>query len=143
MRTRKKGALGLENYSHPDHFGKWLGYRIKKFDRKRFVAVTELRIRPDHLSPSGRVHGGVISSFFDYSCGAAVFASLKPRDYTSTVEIKVNYLRPLEQGDLLRCETRVVFRGKRLAVVHGFIYRGREREPVAMTTATFNVVSAE
>jgi uncharacterized protein (TIGR00369 family) len=143
MPKTARGEMGLENYRYPDRFGKWLGYRIRKLDRRRFATVTELRIREDHLSPSGRVHGGVISAFFDYACGAAVFLTLRPRDYTSTVEIKVNYLRPLERGDLLRAETRVVFRGKRLAVTHGFLYRQRQREPVAMVTATFNVVSAE
>jgi acyl-CoA thioesterase len=83
----------------------------------------------------------VVSSFFDFACGAAVFSSLGPRDYCSTVELKINYLRPIELGDRLTAKTEVVFRGKRLCVLHGYAYRNDEPEPVAMATATFNVVA--
>jgi acyl-CoA thioesterase len=132
--------LGLENYQHPDRFGEWLGYRVIRTDRTRHVAEVELQVREDHLSPAGRVHGGVISGFFDFACGAAVFTTLNPHDFCSTVELKVNYFAPIELGDKLRALTRVVFRGKRLCVIHGYLYRGKTKQPVAMVTATFNIV---
>jgi len=151
--------LGLKNYQHPDKFGEWLGYRIIQADRVKHVARAELEVRDDHLSPAARVHGGVVSAFLDFACGAAVFTTLGPDDFASTVELKVNYLRPLNVGDRLTAETRVVFRGKRLCVIHGFAYKegaaaskskrtpgvdgARTREPAAMVTATFNVVSRE
>ena len=140
-RTYDPKMVNLENYTYPDKFGEALGYEVRKMDRKKFTAETVLKIRVDHLSPAKRVHGGVISAFFDISCGAAVFTTMQPRDFCSTVELKVNYLRPLDLGDLLCAKTAVVFRGKHLCVVHGYIYRNREKEPVAMATATFNVVS--
>ncbi len=112
-------------------------------DRERFAAVVELKIRSDHLSPAGRVHGGVVSAVFDFAFGAAVFSSLAPKDFCSTVELKVNYLRPIELGDVLRVKTRIVFRGKRLCVLHGFAYKRGTKEPVAMGTSTFNVVPGD
>ncbi len=133
--------LGLENYRHPDHFGKWLGYKIVKIDQKKHSAEVSLKIREDHLSSARRVHGGVISAFLDFACGAATFSTLGPWDFCSTVELKVNYLRPLDLGDLLVAKTKVVFRGKKLCVLHGYLYKNRERQPAAMVTATFNVVS--
>jgi acyl-CoA thioesterase len=133
----------LKHYDYPDKFGQALGYKMKKMDDKKFIAELELKIREDHLSPAKRVHGGVISAFFDISCGAAVFTTLAPKDYCSTVELKVNYLKPVELGDLLASKVSVVFRGKHLCVVHGFIYRNREKQPVAMATATFNIVTAK
>jgi acyl-CoA thioesterase len=134
--------LGLRNYQHPDNFGDRLGYEVEKIDRKRHVARVSLRVREDHLSPAGRVHGGVISAFFDFASGAAVFSTLGPHDFCSTVELKVNYFRPIELGHRLHAEVRVVFRGKRLCVVHGLCYRQGQAEPVAMATATFNIVRA-
>ncbi|MCM2276878.1 MAG: PaaI family thioesterase [Oligoflexia bacterium] len=141
----KKSALGLvfENYQRPDEFGRALGYRVASVDREKLLAMTELRIRKAHLSLAGRVHGGVVSAFLDAACGAAVFSTMGPRDYASTVELKVNYLKPLFLGDRLRAETRVVFRGKKLCVVHGLVYRNEEPEPVSMATGTFYVVAAE
>ncbi len=134
--------FGLENYTHPDKFGQWLGYRVLSVDRSAYKAVTELKIREDHLSPAGRVHGGVVSAFFDFSCGAAVFATMQAKDFCSTVELKVNYLRPIELGDTLEARAEVVFRGKKLCVVRGEVLRANAGGVcVAIATATFNVVS--
>ncbi|MBI2712318.1 MAG: PaaI family thioesterase [Bdellovibrio sp.] len=133
--------FGLENYQYPDKFGTWLGYKLIRLDRKKYRAEVGLDIREDHLSPAKRVHGGVVSSFMDYAFGAAVFSSLGPRDFCSTVELKINYLKPIDLGDRLVAKTEVIFRGKRLCVLHGYLYRKGDKAPVAMGSATFNIVS--
>jgi uncharacterized protein (TIGR00369 family) len=143
MKTFDPAAMNLENYKYPDKFGEMLGYRVTRTDRKKHKAETVLKIREDHLSPAKRVHGGVISAFFDFSLGAAVFTTLAPHDFCSTVELKVNYLKPLHLGDVLVSKTEVVFRGKKLCVTRGLIYRNKEKAPVAMASATFNIVSGE
>lgn len=140
MTTQPKD-IPLKNYRLPDKYGSWLGYRVIECNTKKFEAKLGLTIREDHLSPAGRVHGGVISGFFDFACGAAVFSTMGPHDFCSTVELKVNYFAPLDQGDDLVCDSRVVFRGKRLCVVHALLYRNQEKTPVAMATGTFNIVS--
>jgi len=135
--------LSLENYQYPDKFGTWLGYKVLKLDRVNFKSEVELQIREDHLSPAKRVHGGVISSFFDFAFGAAVFSSLGSRDFCSTVELKVNYFRPLELGDRVVAKAEIVFRGKHLCALHGYAFRNDEVKPVAMATATFNIVTGK
>ena len=142
-RTPSSKMFRLENYRHPDVFGKLLGYRVTEVAPKKGEATTELKIRYEHLSPAGRVHGGVISAFFDFACGAALFPLLGPKDFCSTVELKVNYFKPLELKDLLVAKTHVVFKGKRLSVIHGYVYRKGEKQPVAMATATYNIVSSK
>lgn len=132
--------LGLVNYRHPDGFGKLIGYKRVSINSRKASARSELKILPKHLSVAGRVHGGVISAFFDHACGAALFGLLGPRDFGSTVELKVNYFRPLELGDHLVAETKVMFKGKRLCVIHGLLFRRGDKRPVAMATATFNIV---
>jgi acyl-CoA thioesterase len=139
----EKRAFRWLNYRHPDRFGKWLGYQIKKIDRRRHRAELVLKLTERHLSVAGRVHGGVISGFFDAACGAAVFATMGQNDFASTVELKVNYFRPLEKGDLLKCVAQVIFEGKRLRSVTAFIYRNSEKKPVAMASGTFYVVEGE
>lgn len=137
----KKNKFGLENYSYPDLFGNWLGYKVISTDRKKFIAKTQLKLRDEHLSPAGKIHGGVVSAFVDFSCGAAVFTTLGKKDFCSTVELKVNYFKPLLSGDHLVAKSQVVFRGKRLSVVHCMVTRSQDRLLVAMATATFNVVT--
>ena len=135
--------FGLTNYRLPDKYGSWLGYEVLKVSPKKGEAWLSLSLRDDHLSPAGRIHGGVISGFFDFACGAAVFSTMNPKDFCSTVELKVNYFHPLDVGDKLTCHARTVFRGKRLCVVHALLYRKGQKRPVAMATATFNIVSKE
>lgn len=130
----------LEHYQHPDQFGKLLGYQVTQMSRESRTVVVELKIREDHLSPAGKVHGGVISAFFDFACGAAVFTTLQKEDLASTVELKVNYFKPVLLDDLIRAEVKVIFRGNRLCVVHGFLLRQGTKDPIGMVTATFNVV---
>jgi uncharacterized protein (TIGR00369 family) len=134
---------GLKNYQYPDKFGKMLGYKVTVADKTHFRAETVLRVREQHLSPAKRLHGGVVSAFFDYSMGAAVFTTLHALDFCSTVELKVNYLKPILLGDFLTSKTEVMFRGKRLCVVRGLIYKNDEKAPVAMASGTFNIVSGE
>lgn len=143
MAKKSQANHGLRNYQHPDKYGQWLGYKVVKMDRKKFEAHVSIDLRDDHLSPAGRVHGGVISGFFDFAMGAAVFSTLAPDDFCSTVELKVNYFKPLNSGDKLVSHAKVMFRGKRLCVVHAQLFRGREKTPVAMATGTFNVVTPQ
>src|SRR3989338_9212723 len=136
-----QNRIPLKNYQLPDKYGQWLGYKVEKVDRKKGRAVVGITLRDDHLSPAGRIHGGVISGFLDFACGAAVFSTMNPEDFCSTVEIKVNYFRPLNSGDRLLSDTCVIFRGNRLCVVQALLYRKKDKNPVAMATATFNIVS--
>lgn len=139
--NKSASSIPLVQYQGVDSFGKMLGYQLKKMDRKNQKAIVLLALRQDHLSMTGRVHGGVISAFFDFACGAAVFSSMSDDEFCSTVELKVNYFKPLHLGDLLECRSRVVFRGKRLCVVHAELFKKGQKAPVAMATATFNVVT--
>lgn len=141
MTQKDELKLALKNYQLPDKYGNFLGYEVVALDRKAFKAKLGLTLREDHLSPAGRIHGGVISGFFDFACGAAVFSTMEPNDFCSTVELKVNYFYPMDAGDRLICNAHAIFRGKRLCVVHALLYRNKEKKPVAMATATFNIVS--
>lgn len=137
---KKKRTNPFTNYQSLDQYGKWLGYRIAQFDRKKSQAKMTLTLRQDHVSSAGRIHGGVISGFFDASCGLAVFTTMGPEDFCSTVELKINYFKPLEVGNLLTCQAKVVFRGNRLCTVQALIHKRGLKDPVAMATGTFYVV---
>lgn len=133
----------MDHFQHPDNYGDWIGYRIESLDMEGKKSVTALTTREDHLSPSGKVHGGVVSGFFDFSCGATVFTTLGKGDVCSTVELKVNYLQPISVGAKIEGRTEVVFRGKKICVVHGFLFVDGSEKPSAMVTGTFNVVEGK
>jgi uncharacterized protein (TIGR00369 family) len=131
----------FKNYDAPDFFGKFLGYEVVSADFEKNETTTAVSLSEKHLSSAGRVHGGVVSAFMDFALAASVFTTLGEEDFTSTVELKVNYLRPVSEGDRLIAETDVVFRGKKLCVTKGIARRESDGKEVAMATGTYNVVS--
>lgn len=142
---RRTGAMkaGLRAYKYPDRFGQLVGYEIISVDRKSHEGRLRLKIREDHLSPARRVHGGVISACFDVTLGLAAFSTMAAWDVCSTVELKVNYLKPIHLGDDLLFVSGVDFKGKRLRVVHAYVYKNGEKTPTGMASGTYYVISTK
>ena len=132
--------LRLESYQKPDQFGQLIGYQVCGFDRQGKEARVGLEVADKHLSPSGKAHGGVLSALLDYACGVAVCTTLGEKDLCSTVELKVNYLRPVELGDRLIAVAKVAFRGNKLCVLNAQLNRHGENEPVALASSTYHIV---
>ncbi|HEU5347935.1 MAG TPA: PaaI family thioesterase [Ktedonobacterales bacterium] len=75
-----------------------------------------------HYNPIGVVHGGVAATLLDSAMGCAINASLPKGMAYTTLEIKVNYLRPLTMATgQVRAEGTVVHLGRRMAVAEGRI----------------------
>jgi len=104
------------------------------------AATATLDAGPPHLNPHGVVHGAVLYSLADTGMGAALSAALDPGQICSTIEIKINYFRPALPGHL-RCETRIVHRGRRTGALDSAIYDEKGRL-LARATGTFMVSSA-
>lgn len=126
-------------FPHEDLFGDLIGYQLEAYEEAR--VRTRLKIEDKHLSPSGKVHGGVISSFVDWSMGGAVFTSLKQGQLCSTIEFKINYLSPVNLGETIFCDAKIKFRGRSHAVIECHVFR-EEGKDVAVALGTFNVYPA-
>lgn len=53
------------------------------------------------LTQNGMVHGGVIASLIDSSCACAAISLIYPEGYLTTIDLQVEYLRPVSNGILL------------------------------------------
>ena len=90
----------------------------------RFEGVPEFR----HYNPLGTVHGGWTGTILDSALGCAVHAALSPGEGYTTVEFKVNIVRPVfETSGRLVCDGRVVHRGKRIATSEATLKDGEGR----------------
>jgi uncharacterized protein (TIGR00369 family) len=61
-------------------------------------AVFSFQVGPTHLNPMGTVHGGLIATLADSAMVSAHMASLDDGEASTTVEFKVNFLRPVFAG---------------------------------------------
>src|SRR5271166_3261488 len=79
-------------------------------------ALFDARPSARFYNPMGTVHGGWISTVLDSAMGFAVHSMLKAGQTYTTVELKVNFVRPIfEQTGIVRCEGKIVHSGSRLA----------------------------
>jgi len=103
------------------------------------TSVLEVHLEEKHLQPFGYVHGGVIASVMDAATFWAVFPQVKDRMGLTTVEIKVNFLAPVQKGRLV-VKGRCIKIGKTLALGDATIHDAKGNL-LGHGTATMMIVS--
>jgi uncharacterized protein (TIGR00369 family) len=91
-----------------------IGFEVSEASEGRVVVVLEAGTR--HFNPMGTVHGGILCDIADAAMGIAFATTLAPGESFTTVELKINFLRPVRQAQL-RAEGRVVQRGRTIGYV--------------------------
>jgi uncharacterized protein (TIGR00369 family) len=75
-----------------------------------------------HYNPLGTVHGGWFATLLDSAVGCAIHATLPAGKGYTTLELKVNMVRPLNDGvPLVRAEGKVIHAGRQVATAEGRI----------------------
>jgi len=105
---------------------------------KRGYCEIRLPVRKDHLQPYGMVHGGVCSAMVDAACFWAVCTEARDTISLTTVELKLNYLGPVKEGEL-RAFGRCIKMGRRLGLGQAEV-KDQEGRLVAYGTSTLAVV---
>jgi len=124
-RTLAKAAVGLSGMEYlqkivagelpPPPIGALMNFRIAELSEGRAVFTVEPA--EYHYNPIGVVHGGLAATLLDSAMGCAVHSTLPAGASYTTLEIKVNYLRPMSaETGLVRCEANIIHIGGRTAV---------------------------
>lgn len=124
--------------STPDRFSKAPVSRLIGFEvapeQDDGLTVVALEAGEQHANPMGRVHGGVISALADAAMGTAYGRVLLAEEDFSTIELKVNFMRPVKIGRVV-ATARIVQRGLRIGFLDCEIHDHRGRL-VATGTST-------
>ena len=80
-----------------------------------------LVVAEDHLNPHGVVHGAVVYAMADTGMGSALYPTLADGQICATIEIKINYFKPIAAGRLV-CVTELVNRGKTVANLESKVF---------------------
>ncbi|HXB56332.1 MAG TPA: PaaI family thioesterase [Vicinamibacteria bacterium] len=75
-----------------------LGIRAVSFDEGN--AVLELEAEGRHANPMGTLHGGVLCDLADLAMGVACYSTLGAGESFTTLELKINFLKPIWTGRL-------------------------------------------
>ena len=87
-----------------------------------------------HSNPMGTLHGGVLCDLADAAMGMAFFSTCAEGETFTTLELKINFLRPFWTGTLL-AHGRVVQRGKTVGMTECDVVDENERL-IAKATST-------
>lgn len=98
-------------------FNGFLGIDVDTLSEGR--AQLSLPFRPEFIGDSTRnppaLHGGLIATLLDTCGGAAVWTTVNPTDKVSTIDMRVDYLRP-GRSEILLAEAVVIRTGNRVGV---------------------------
>lgn len=116
-----------------------VGFRAVSFGEGR--AVFEMEAGAQHHNPMGTVHGGILCDLADAAMGFAFASTLGPGESFTTLELKINFLRPMFQGKVV-ATAKVVHRGKTVGMVECDVVDGEGRL-IARTVSTCQVLRGE
>jgi uncharacterized protein (TIGR00369 family) len=91
-----------------------IGFEAKEVADGR--AIVTLASGPQHANPMGTLHGGILCDIADAAMGMAFASTLASEESFTTVELKVNFFRPVWEAHL-HAEGKVVRRGRSLGYV--------------------------
>jgi uncharacterized protein (TIGR00369 family) len=80
------------------------------------TAVFRLEAGPQHANPMGTLHGGIICDVADAAMGIAYASTLGEDESFTTLELKINFVRPFWTGTLI-ATGRVVKGGRTIGLV--------------------------
>lgn len=133
----------IEFFEQQIAFNKALGMKVASLEDGacRLVVPYDPQLIGDPFRPA--LHGGVLSALADAAGGLAVFSRVDyPRRRVSTVDLRVDYLRP-GRAEALHCDAHVVRVGNKVAVTNMVLWQGEGPEDyvVADSRAVYNVVN--
>lgn len=86
-----------------------IGFRLVQVELGR--AVFELEAGPRHANPMGTLHGGILCDIADAAMGVAYASTLDDGESFTTLELKINFLKPVWKSKLT-ATGRVVKKGR-------------------------------
>ena len=101
-----------------------VGFRVVSAEGGQ--AMAELEAGPQHSNPMGTLHGGVLCDIADAAMGMALGSLLGEGETFTTLELKINFLRPFWNGRL-RAVGRVVRPGRTISLVECDVLDDQER----------------
>jgi uncharacterized protein (TIGR00369 family) len=101
-----------------------IGFRIRSVEPGH--AVLEMDAGTQHANPMGTLHGGILCDLADAAMGIAYASSLDEGETFTTLELKINFLKPVWTGRLV-ATGRLVKGGNTVGLVECDVHDAKER----------------
>ena len=121
-------------------FNRHLGIMVEHFSQGEIII--KLQPKDEYIGDPARpaLHGGIIATLADTAAGLAVFTILKKPSTTSTIDLRVDYLRPGDIDKTLFAHSKVLRNGNRVCFAQTTVYQNSIDQPIAVSAATYSIV---
>ena len=99
-------------------FVEGLGIKFPKVESG--YCLVKAKVTENMLNNYGTVHGGALFTIADACSGAAAFFALGENELCRTIDLKINYFKPVRSGELI-CEAKLANKSSNLATVEAAI----------------------
>ena len=139
MSLLDKMRAALTAGQNPIPLGDLMGFHATSIEPG--TAIIEMLTGPEHHNPMGTVHGGVCCTLADTAMGIAHASLLEDGESSTSLEIKINFIRPIWK-DTLTARGRVVKHGRTISLMECDVVDPKDRL-VARASGTFMTLRGE
>jgi uncharacterized protein (TIGR00369 family) len=129
-------ALAQQFAAHVPHM-RDLGIRLLSVASDHAQAALPLRSEFLGDRDRGLIHPGVVTSLIDSVCGFAVHARIGGLVTIATLDLRVDYLRPLRPPRELICRAECYRLTAHIAFARAWVWQEHPDQPAATSLATF------
>jgi len=144
MTTNTERSPRLQEFSRRESRGEirfWSTLGMKLIDAGSGWAKVRLPFTPDLANGAGVMHGGAVFTAADAAVGVAVMGLLAAGENTATIEMKINFIRPVPDSEIV-AEGVILHKGRHTAVGEAAVKDSAGRL-VAKALATYAVLRAQ
>lgn len=114
--------------------GNWMEFTLEHIEKGK--AAISLVVKKEMTNPYGNIHGGMMALVMDEVIGWAVVSLDTDNHYTS-LNLNVDFLYAVKEGNRLRAESEVIRAGKKIIHVECKVY---DHNGVLAGKATSNLI---
>jgi uncharacterized protein (TIGR00369 family) len=115
---REKLIAYMGGRGEPPPIAQTLGMKLTKFTTGK--ATMTMKVDRKFHNPMGTLHGGIMTDLADAAMGIATISTLSEDEAFTTLELKMNFLRPVYNGKIT-ADGLVLHRGATIALVEATV----------------------
>lgn len=120
-------------------WGRRMAFRVTKLEKGRVWGVQPWKERLVGDPDTGVIHGGVLTAFLDNLSGMAASSSLDKARFVSTLDLRIDYMRPAEPQREILGEAECYHITRNVCFTHAWAYHENRDKVIATAAGAFAI----